>query len=190
MEELKLARGTKMSGVESSGISPVVMLLGDRDTLDRCYKYRKVPVELKLEELKFEELKLEELKLEELKLASRTKMSGVESSGTSPVVMLLGDMDHLDRCYKCRKVPVELKLEEQKLEELKLEEQKLEELKLEEQKLAELKLEELKMASRTKMNIVGSSGTSPVVMLLGDKEPSRQMLQVQKGPSENKNWRN
>ena len=136
-----------MSGVESSGTSPVVMLLADRDPLDRCYKCRKVPVELKLEELKLEEqkleeLKLEELKLEELKLASRTKISRVGSSGTSPVVMLVGDRDPLDRCYKCRKVPVELKLEE-----LKLEEQKLEELKLE-----ELKLEELKLASGIKMS--------------------------------------
>ena len=71
-----MASRTKMSGVGSSGTSPVVMVLGDRDPLDRCYKYRKVPVELKLEELK-----LEELKLEELKLASKTKMSGVGSSG-------------------------------------------------------------------------------------------------------------
>ena len=65
-----------------------------------------------------------------------------------------------------QKVPAELKLEE-----LKLEEQKLEEQKLEEQKMEELKLEELKLASRTKMSVVGSSGTSPVVMLLGDRNP-------------------
>ena len=104
-----MASRTKMSVVGSSGTSPVVMLLGDMDPLDRCYKYRKVPAELKLEELK----------LEELKLASKTKMSGVGSSGTSPVVMVLGDRDPLDRCYKCRKVPAELKLEELKLEELK-----------------------------------------------------------------------
>ena len=57
MEELKLASGTKMSGEGSSGTNPVVMLLSDMDPLDRCYKYRKVPAELKLEELKLEELK-------------------------------------------------------------------------------------------------------------------------------------
>ena len=133
LEELKLASGNKVIGVESSGTSPVVMLLGDRDPLDRCYKCRKVPAELNLEELK----------LEELKLVSRTKMSVVGSSGTSPVVMLLGNMDPLDRCYKYRKVPVELKLAELKLEEQKLEELKLEEQKLEKQKLEELKLEEV-----------------------------------------------
>ena len=82
-----------MSGVENSLTSPVMMLLGDMDPLDKCYKCRKVPAELKLGELK-----LEEQKLEELKLASGTKMSGVGSSRISPVVMLLGDIDPLDRC--------------------------------------------------------------------------------------------